>query len=127
MDHDIDGRTAVSHATKLEYDEKQNRSLLDVYIESGRKHQIRRHLSEAGYPVVGDRLYGKAASETKAPENGVTVESALALENLQLTARYLRFRYLSPSTQESPWGARVENEKVYELDSDDIVSLSSHV
>ncbi len=33
-------------------------ALLEVRILTGRKHQIRRHLSGAGYPVVGDELYG---------------------------------------------------------------------
>ncbi|MBN1297394.1 RluA family pseudouridine synthase [bacterium] len=33
-------------------------SLLTVTILTGRKHQIRVHLSERGHPVAGDRLYG---------------------------------------------------------------------
>ena len=33
-------------------------SLLRVVLQTGRKHQIRVHLSERGNPVVGDRLYG---------------------------------------------------------------------
>ena len=33
-------------------------SLLRVVLQTGRKHQIRAHLSERGNPVVGDRLYG---------------------------------------------------------------------
>ncbi|MDD5713004.1 MAG: RluA family pseudouridine synthase, partial [Smithellaceae bacterium] len=33
-------------------------SLLEVDIETGRTHQIRVHLSAAGYPVVGDSVYG---------------------------------------------------------------------
>jgi 23S rRNA pseudouridine1911/1915/1917 synthase len=33
-------------------------SLLEVVIETGRTHQIRVHLADAGYPVVGDRVYG---------------------------------------------------------------------
>ena len=34
-------------------------SLLELHPETGRTHQIRVHLAEAGYPVVGDPLYGK--------------------------------------------------------------------
>ena len=33
-------------------------SLLWVYPETGRKHQIRIHLSAFGHPIVGDKLYG---------------------------------------------------------------------
>jgi RluA family pseudouridine synthase len=34
-------------------------SLLEVDLLTGRKHQIRVHLSEIGHPIVGDRKYGK--------------------------------------------------------------------
>ncbi len=34
-------------------------TLLDVEIHTGRTHQIRVHLSERGYPVVGDSVYGR--------------------------------------------------------------------
>jgi 23S rRNA pseudouridine1911/1915/1917 synthase len=30
-----------------------------VRLETGRKHQIRVHLSERGWPIVGDRVYGR--------------------------------------------------------------------
>jgi 23S rRNA pseudouridine955/2504/2580 synthase len=33
-------------------------SLLAVSIETGRTHQIRRHLEAVGHPVAGDRRYG---------------------------------------------------------------------
>ena len=35
-------------------------SLLEITLETGRKNQIRAHLSEAGHPIAGDRLYGSA-------------------------------------------------------------------
>ena len=33
-------------------------SLVRVVLYTGRKHQIRIHLSHAGHPIVGDKLYG---------------------------------------------------------------------
>ncbi len=41
---------------------REGRSALEVELESGRKHQIRVHLAEAGHPVAGDRLYGARGS-----------------------------------------------------------------
>ncbi len=34
-------------------------TLLQLYLESGRTHQIRVHLAYLGHPLLGDRLYGK--------------------------------------------------------------------
>jgi len=42
-------------------DKTPDYSLLEVELETGRKHQIRVHLSEMGCPVVGDRKYGADA------------------------------------------------------------------
>lgn len=37
------------------------RSLLRVELVTGRKHQIRVHLAHAGFPILGDALYGTPA------------------------------------------------------------------
>ncbi len=55
---DIDGKTAVSHVSLLSYDQGNNRSLVAVKIDTGRKHQIRIHLASIGLPIVGDRMHG---------------------------------------------------------------------
>lgn len=38
------------------------RTLLRVTLETGRKHQIRAHLSERGWPIIGDVRYGGPAA-----------------------------------------------------------------
>jgi 23S rRNA pseudouridine1911/1915/1917 synthase len=42
-------------------------TLLRVTLQTGRKHQIRVHLSESGCPIVGDRVYGDAKADVAAP------------------------------------------------------------
>ena len=51
------GRHAVTHWRLL--GQARGLSLIECRLETGRTHQIRVHLSEAGLPLVGDPLYGK--------------------------------------------------------------------
>ncbi len=77
VDQPIDGKPAVSEFSLRETSADKRRSLVEVRIETGRKHQVRRHLAELGHPVMGDRLYGSGETD------GV---------DLQLTAFLLAFR-----------------------------------
>ena len=49
------GKNAITHFKVLERFEGY--TLLEVKIETGRTHQIRVHLSQIGYPIVGDSVY----------------------------------------------------------------------
>lgn len=50
------GKEAITRVSLSE--SFQGYSLLRVNLETGRTHQIRVHLSHAGYPIVGDSVYG---------------------------------------------------------------------
>lgn len=56
------GRLAYTHASVVETFGTVA-SALAVRILTGRTHQIRVHLSYAGFPVLGDSTYGRAARE----------------------------------------------------------------
>ncbi len=49
-------KEAILHYQRLA--RLENRSLVAVRLETGRKHQIRLQLSHLGYPILGDRKYG---------------------------------------------------------------------
>ena len=55
-----DAKLAVTHYRTIETNGRY--SLLEIRLETGRKNQIRTHLSEAGHPIVGDRLYGSTVN-----------------------------------------------------------------
>ena len=48
----------LSHTGYRVLKESRDHSLLEVTLLTGRKHQIRVHLADAGHPIVGDKKYG---------------------------------------------------------------------
>ena len=48
-------KEAITHFRVVE--RLNNATLIRCKLETGRTHQIRVHLSEIGYPVVGDTVY----------------------------------------------------------------------
>lgn len=51
------GKEAITHFKVLERFPNEGITLLEIKIETGRTHQIRVHLSNIGYPVLGDDVY----------------------------------------------------------------------
>lgn len=49
------GKEAITHFKVLK--RYEGYTLLEVNIETGRTHQIRVHMAEIGYPIVGDSVY----------------------------------------------------------------------
>jgi RluA family pseudouridine synthase len=72
------GEEAVTHYETIET--KNGISLVEVTLETGRKHQIRVHLSERGTPIVGDPMYSVAVDPRIAPR-------------LMLVAKYLELEH----------------------------------
>ena len=54
----LDGKAAETRYTREAFDAEKQRSVVRVELITGRKHQIRRHFAEAGFPVLGDPVYG---------------------------------------------------------------------
>jgi 23S rRNA pseudouridine1911/1915/1917 synthase len=77
------GREAITEARVLEHF-NCGACALEVRIMTGRTHQIRVHLAYVGLPVLGDRVYGRAARDLSA---------AVQASRQMLHAQSLAFRH----------------------------------
>lgn len=55
-----DGDQAITRYKTLEY--KNNMSLVECKLETGRTHQIRVHMASIGHSIIGDDLYGVSST-----------------------------------------------------------------
>lgn len=57
------GKEAITHFKVIKRYPNENCTLLEVRIETGRTHQIRVHLAQIGYPVIGDTTYSSGKNK----------------------------------------------------------------
>ena len=56
---DKNGKEAILNFKKIDF--KNNMSLVEINLETGRSHQIRVQMSHYGYPLFGDQKYNKTS------------------------------------------------------------------
>ena len=71
-------------------EQKEDRALLEVELETGRHHQIRLQMSHAGMPLLGDNRYGSKESAELSRQLGIRL--------VQLQA--VKLEFLHPTTKE---------------------------
>src|SRR5439155_2870714 len=76
------GQRAVTHVRPVE--QLREHTLIECRLETGRTHQIRIHLSEAGHPLCGDTVY-------RGPRNRKLLPDRSGAPRLALHAAELSF------------------------------------
>jgi 23S rRNA pseudouridine1911/1915/1917 synthase len=84
------GRSAITRWKKVE--EWEGCTLLEIFPQTGRTHQIRVHLSSIGHPVLGDSLYGRKG-RYGVIHNSVLKEGVKKLNRQALHAQRLGFTH----------------------------------
>lgn len=108
------GRAAVTHYRTRAVLADGAASLLECRLETGRTHQIRVHLSEAGHPLVGDPLYGRRRPAVA----GLPAEARAAVEAFPRQALHAAtLAFTHPTT-----GARLAFESPLPADLRDLIA-----
>ena len=105
-----DSQRAVTHVTPVERVGTAY-TAVDCRLETGRTHQIRIHLSEAGHPLCGDRMYRGGTPKWKAPRRPL-IEDHSGAPRQVLHSQRVRFTHPitgKPLSFDSAWPADLAN------------------
>lgn len=84
------GQKAVTHYAVLKAN--SHYSLLQVNLETGRKNQIRVHMQDMGFPIVGDKKYGGKGN----PIGRLGLHAAILTFKHPRTGKVMRFESPTP-------------------------------
>jgi 23S rRNA pseudouridine1911/1915/1917 synthase len=94
------GKLAITNYRTLKTSPKY--TMLGITLETGRKNQIRVHMKDIGYPIVGDSKYGATASKNPLRRLGLHA-SALTVKH-PVTGEEMRFTAAIPAVFERMFG-----------------------
>ena len=94
------GKRAVTHLETVEL--LHGSTLVRCRLETGRTHQIRVHLADAGHPVLGDPLYGRSVGDPQLRRASIelgrqALHAAVLGFDHPLTGEPLRFETAPPA------------------------------
>ena len=91
------GKASITHVHPLEFNKKDNTTLVKAIPITGRQHQIRVHLDSIGHTILGDPIYGvddqiadEYLTKTLSEEKRIELTGA---RRLMLHANSLSFTY----------------------------------
>ena len=88
------GKPAITHYKTIR-DLPPFSALIECTLETGRTHQIRVHLSDMGYGIIGDTVYGTPLRSAQMPDNSArdTLAQLRNFERQALHAAHLGFTH----------------------------------
>ena len=86
---DPKGRRAVTHYHVIK-NLKDNMSLIECKLETGRTHQIRVHMASINHPLLGDEVYGTKSKKFNL--NGQVLHAGVLGFNHPKTNEYMEFK-----------------------------------
>ncbi len=97
--YNLQGKDSSTYFRRIAYRRGQDRkiqSLLFAQPLTGRTHQIRAHLAESQFPVVGDKIYGKdEAFFLRYLENLEEIKDQQLINDLELERQFLHCRSIT--------------------------------